>query len=850
MNDITLNGVGYSVVPGTFRRRSAPGAGAAARETRRVHLGPFEAGQGSAIGAAKQPGWASLGVGPCFAGQGVEPFPQPVSFADGMSDLPSAGSRAYPMVAANRLYVGLGRRIYQSVALDNATWSAFTVAADLGAGFTISGLAYYQDDLLVLLSSGQDIRKLNTGTNTVTIWRSGEKGQIGCGYAGQLVYAPMQPNAREELRLSGVKWNGNAVAHTRYLDSPIVAMALFNGKVAIASRGSLYFMGGQPYPGEADDPTVTADTSKAPAWIGDPVAVMTHGQYAAADDFVFLCSYRGRLYTWLAGSVAEYDDATEESRWLRIGPEAGGGGCAGAAVVGDWLVVAIAGRYGGYELWGYNGHGWWLFDRRETPAFLWPCAVAGAGNRDLLAFRDGAATYDLYRLARRSATLHTYPSSGSWTSGLLDAGEPTRDKTWRAIGAAFGAPEQRGNAASGDSVELALEYSTDAGVTWFPAAGVTAFAAARRELTLQSAFESAFARLPASRYLQVRVIWDSVSDWAPVLTGIWAEYSLHDNSPPRRRWELAIDARDRMPRRDSARDPQAGRQKSAALWDAWEAGHTLDLRDEGLAAWDPSSLPGLALWLKADALSGLLDNEGIAAWPDATGNDAIAQQAVLANQPRYFVNALNKLPVVRFAGNEWLTVASTLGIEAQPFSQVALWKPSGPGQAMMLWANNSGLIVTDFDDDIGLFSGSALFNFNDHPFGQWHLVAGVHNGLAGSLTVDGGDSVTGSTGSGAPAGDLTIGAGIAGIDRRLTGDLAEIVITRTALTVAERQRLEGYLAHKWGLAAILPPAHPFRAAPPTFAYRVRIDEIEERIARPAERERWGQSQIALTLTEV
>ena len=130
-----------------------------------MQLGPFQAGLGSAIATAKQPGWTSLGVGPCFDGQGIEPFPQSVSFADGLSDLPSASSRAYPMIAGNRLYVGLGRRIYQSVALDNATWSAFTVAADLGAGFTISGLAYYQDDLLVLLSSGQDIRKLNTSTN-------------------------------------------------------------------------------------------------------------------------------------------------------------------------------------------------------------------------------------------------------------------------------------------------------------------------------------------------------------------------------------------------------------------------------------------------------------------------------------------------------------------------------------------------------------------------------------------------------------------------------------------------------------------------------------------------------------
>ena len=84
--------------------------------------------------------------------------------------------------------------------------------------------------------TGQDIRKFNTGTNSLTVWRSGEKGQVGAGYKGQLVYAPRTANAQEELRLSGTRWNGNAVTHLRYLDSPILTMALFNGRVAIATR--------------------------------------------------------------------------------------------------------------------------------------------------------------------------------------------------------------------------------------------------------------------------------------------------------------------------------------------------------------------------------------------------------------------------------------------------------------------------------------------------------------------------------------------------------------------------------------------------------------------------------------
>ena len=59
------------------------------------------------------------------------------------------------------------------------------MATDLGAGFTISGLIYFQDDMLIMLSTGQDIRKINTSTNAVTVWRTGEKGVKGVAYAGQ-----------------------------------------------------------------------------------------------------------------------------------------------------------------------------------------------------------------------------------------------------------------------------------------------------------------------------------------------------------------------------------------------------------------------------------------------------------------------------------------------------------------------------------------------------------------------------------------------------------------------------------------------------------------------------------------
>jgi hypothetical protein len=726
-------------------------------------------------------------------------------------------------------------------ALSNGTWAAFS-AADLGAGFAISGLAYYQDDLLVMLSTGQDIRKFNTVSSALTIWRTGEKGQVGCGYAGQLIYAPRAANAQEELRLSGTKWNGNAVTHFRYLDSPILNMCLFNGTVAIATRTSLYRMGGQPYPGEADDPTVTADTSKAPEWLGNPEPLMTHGQFAAGDDFTFMASFRGRLYTWLQGRVAEYGG---DRTWTRMGPE--GVRCYGGCAAGDWLCVAIESRYGGHELWGFDGSGWWKFFERASPPMVWPSPLAGAGNRELAVFRDGETTYDLVRLIWRAAAVNTYGAAGEWISPLLDGGEPGSVKPWTEFGAAFAAPENRGDSASSDAVTISLEYATPGDPTWVLLDNETTSAASSRGFSLRSELAAAI----DARYVQLRVSWSSVSDWAPVLASVWAEYEIPEVAPPRRWvWEFDLDASDRNVRRDGQIDTQGGRGKIDALWELWQAGNELEFTDIDGGLWDPGELAGRALWLKADALSGLGESEEVASWADATSNGEVAAQVAAPNRPTFRGNVLNGRPVVRFNGSAWLRIDTQLGIGAQPFAQFAVWKPSAAGQALMIWNNNTGLLVTDFDNDLGIFSGSALFDLDHHPFGQWHMVAGVHAGAGSSLTVDGGVPATGHAGSNSPSGDLTIGAGIAGLDRRLNGDVAELIVTRTALSTPERQRLEGYAAHKWGLTASLPSNHPYKSVPPLRGPRVKIDQIEEQVARPGDAGRWGEAVVHGVLDEV
>jgi hypothetical protein len=51
-------------------------------------------------------------------------------------------------------------------------------------------------------------------------------------------------------------------------------------------------------------------------------------------------------------------------------------------------------------------------------------------------------------------------------------------------------------------------------------------------------------------------------------------------------------------------------------------------------------------------------------------------------------------------------------------------------------------------------------------------------------------------------------------DRGWLGCIGEIIATPTALAQFERQKIEGYLAHKWGLTANLPSDHPYKTVIP------------------------------------
>lgn len=137
----------------------------------------------------------------------------------------------------------------------------------------------------------------------------------------------------------------------------------------------------------------------------------------------------------------------------------------------------------------------------------------------------------------------------------------------------------------------------------------------------------------------------------------------------------------------------------------------------------------------------------------------------------------------------------------------------------------------------------------------WHLLGATLDTSTGSawLYLDGVDEAGGTVSAELPAASLyplqmggqTVSGGLIGVS--VPQDLAEVIVVPAALSDDDRQKLEGYLAHKWALADLLPDDHPYKAAPPVVEIPEppappeppKADDSSRLIITPAKGQTWG-----------
>jgi hypothetical protein len=242
-------------------------------------------------------------------------------------------------------------------------------------------------------------------------------------------------------------------------------------------------------------------------------------------------------------------------------------------------------------------------------------------------------------------------------------------------------------------------------------------------------------------------------------------------------------------------------------------------------AWTPASLgSALKAWYKADAgvysdagVTPAVNNIPVYQWNDQSGNGYHLQQATIGRQPTYLTGILNSLPVLDMnnAGDSqsMMTTGQPFTLSGMTLSGFILYRFTGLGgqtncRILGISTPGSGDIGSDtaiFD----YFPGSSLVaptTYNNGTkssgtivSGSWNQIGSIFDGVNNTMYIaNSAQTPIASANTFAASVDIDMWANSSGSASGI-GQVAEIIITNTALSLIDRGNLATYLTNKWGI---------------------------------------------------
>lgn len=206
---------------------------------------------------------------------------------------------------------------------------------------------------------------------------------------------------------------------------------------------------------------------------------------------------------------------------------------------------------------------------------------------------------------------------------------------------------------------------------------------------------------------------------------------------------------------------------------------------------DPSSLAGLALWLKADAVTGLADGDPVSTWPDASPAGADALQAVAARRPVYRTNRIGGLPALAFdAADDGMSTP----VDPPTETTVFVVYRSRAGESGHVLNGGFAFFLGPYVGRYRNYTGGYATGPKVEP-GRWVIQILRQGPGLDELWIDG--ALEGTTKKTADPGPIRLAAeGTYG--RALDGELAEVIVYDRALDDAERAEVAAWISAKYG----------------------------------------------------
>lgn len=274
---------------------------------------------------------------------------------------------------------------------------------------------------------------------------------------------------------------------------------------------------------------------------------------------------------------------------------------------------------------------------------------------------------------------------------------------------------------------------------------------------------------------------------------------------------------------------------------------SIKIGNETVSMWTPENLgPSLALWLDAsDTTTVILNGSNVSQWNDKSGNNRNATQGTAAAQPLFVPTGMNGLPTLQTDGGDFLSIGLRFGL----FQNV-----SGATIAIVIKYSFGAYVSTSFSAFVSTGASLTTTRFGLTPSSTLNSLATAGRRLDTDSFAVAESSTTRTSASGvgiievgnadyanARANHFTNGTQdatnvifqTAGNTDNTTAraaslfainstsnqlfsgcQISEVLMFNSTLSTTDRQKLEGYLAHKWGIAANLPSDHPYKTAAP------------------------------------
>ena len=253
----------------------------------------------------------------------------------------------------------------------------------------------------------------------------------------------------------------------------------------------------------------------------------------------------------------------------------------------------------------------------------------------------------------------------------------------------------------------------------------------------------------------------------------------------------------------------------------------------GGGSWDPSQLTALVAWYKADSLTGVTDGDSVASLSDSSGTGNNLTVHDVNNTPVVRTNALNGLNIIewRNAATPLKNTSSSVFQNVSGISRAIVYRQPDTASINVDAVSESGSSderffhqltyvnqirnrtkrrhLDSYNPSLGIAYGAASANtwYVQVDFADFSVPSG-----SGTLNGVSGGTLTLTSGNTASASTAVFLGGLLGTGYNV--DVAESVYVNAAISTADRERLEGYLAHKWGLTANLPSSHPYKSSAP------------------------------------